>query len=275
MPNIPETCELFEADLSALVDGELDTARSAAVRAHLDGCTACSARLQALCDVDLELAGIAVQAAPVDLRARLAARIAEDAAGDRRPGDAPADDLLEDAPANPPSGDISKNVASAVARPVVRGAAPIRRRRWTSAPVLGAAAAAAAALALYLAVGGAERELPLAPLPTQPLVAASDPEPAASPLREVGEQPDARAPAENSQRVAEAVEAAPPTVAAVPFSAGPAGETAESPATDVLGGASDEDLAMLFELETVEDLDLIANLDLLERLVAQEQAVSG
>ena len=37
-----------------------------------------------------------------------------------------------------------------------------------------------------------------------------------------------------------------------------------------LGSLLDEDLAVLFVLDTVEDLDVIANLELLEQLVAME-----
>ena len=38
-----------------------------------------------------------------------------------------------------------------------------------------------------------------------------------------------------------------------------------------LDGISDEELAMILEIETLEDLDVIANIDLLEELVALEE----
>jgi anti-sigma factor RsiW len=141
MPSIPESCGPFEADLSALIDGELRPEREAAVRAHVAVCPLCSERLQALCDVDLELAAATVLEVPADLRARLADRIAHDES------------------------------AVAAAPAVARGAPPPRRRRWLANPV-GVAVAAAAALAiLYLVVGVREPGAPT--VTSRPIPSAS------------------------------------------------------------------------------------------------------
>jgi anti-sigma factor (TIGR02949 family) len=153
-------CAAYLEDLSAFLDGELPPGRAAELRAHLEVCPGCAARLSRLREVDARLVASARRVAvPGDLRARLAARIAADAAAPRRGAPRRA--------------------------PAWRG--PRLARRAAAF----AAAAAAAALALVLARPGGETEL----------------------------------------------------------------------------GGSDEDLALLLELETVEDLDVIANLDLLERMV--------
>jgi len=230
MSNILETCTPYEADLSALVDGELAPEREAEVRAHLGGCAACSGRLEALCDVDLALASISVPPVPAGLRAQLAERIARDAATPEG----------RDASLPPP------DRPRAPRRPLAAG--PRRPRRWLSRPALGAALAAAAALALYLAVKGVDSSLPLETPTPEPLVAESDPErPAAS------------------VEIAEAAPVQPPE----------ATRPKVAPAADPIAGVSEEDLAVILELETIENLDLIANLEFLERWVAFEEGASG
>ncbi len=217
MSNISETCAPYEADLSALVDGELAPEREAEVRAHLGGCAACSERLGALCDVDLVLASIAVPLVPADLHARLAERIARDAA-------------------TPEGRDASRPASGRPQAPRPPAVVtPRRPRRWLSRPALGAALAGAAALALYLVVTSVDSSLPLE-----------------TPAPEL--------------RVAESA----------PHRAAATAEIAEvAPEADVLAGASEEELAVILELETIENLDLIANLDFLERWVALEEGASG
>ena len=51
--------------------------------------------------------------------------------------------------------------------------------------------------------------------------------------------------------------------------------TEVAPAADPLAGVSEEDLAVILELETIEHLDLIANLDFLERWMALGEGASG
>ncbi len=230
MSNILETCARYEADLSALVDGELAPEREAEVRAHLGGCAACSECLEALCDVDLALASIIVPPVPAGLRAQLAERIARDAAAPE------VRDASRPAPVRPQA---PRRPAAAAAR---------RPRRWLSRPALAAALAAAAALALYLVVTGVDSFLPLeTPAPELP-IAESVPERAAA-----------------SVEIAEAAPVQPPE----------ATRPEVAPTADPLSGASEEDLAVILELETVENLDLIANLDFLERCVALEEGGSG
>jgi anti-sigma factor RsiW len=161
MSDILEACAPYEADLSALVDGELAPEREAGVRAHLRECAACSERLKALCDVDLALASIAVPPVPAGLRARLAERIAGDAAvPEGREGPHPA------------------------------LAAPRRSRRWLLRPALGAAVATAAVLALYLAVTTLDSSLPLDTPTPEVRIAESVPEGAATPEEEVAPEAD-------------------------------------------------------------------------------------
>jgi anti-sigma factor RsiW len=230
MSEILETCAPYEADLSALVDGELAPEREAEVRAHLGGCAACSERLEALCDVDLALASIAVPPVPAGLRARLAERIARDAATpEGRDASRPAPERSQ-APRRPAA--------------ATRG----RPRRRLSRPALGAALAAAAALALYLAVTSVDSSLPLETPAPEPRVAESVPQRAAA-TAELAEAAPARPP-----------EAKPPEVV---------------PEADVLASASEEELGVILELETIEDLDVIAELDFLERWVALEEGASG
>lgn len=120
-------------------------------------------------------------------------------------------------------------------RPVVRWA-PRSRRRWRAAPWIGAALGAA--LVLYLSLPRGTGEVP-APAESAPAVART---PAPTP-----EQVETPAPAP-----------APGALAGAEIEALPEEEL--------------DDLAVALELETVEDLDVIANLDLLEAVLAREGA---
>ena len=123
MSEIAQNCAPFEADLSALLDGELDAPRAAAVQAHADACHDCARRLTALRAVDGELRRVA--AAPVDaaridaMRSALAARLGAEPRSNPR-------------------------------EPIAPRTAPPRRRRWLPPVALTATAAAAAALLLTL-----------------------------------------------------------------------------------------------------------------------------
>jgi len=76
VPEIPVDCLPFDEDLSALIDSELDEGREAEVRAHVETCSHCAGRLEALGSVDRALADIPVSEVPADLSRRLAARLA-------------------------------------------------------------------------------------------------------------------------------------------------------------------------------------------------------
>lgn len=75
MSEIPADCLPFDADLSALMDAELDAGREAEVRAHVAGCPRCERRLAALGDVDRALADVPAPEVSADLSRRLAARL--------------------------------------------------------------------------------------------------------------------------------------------------------------------------------------------------------
>ena len=188
MPDTATGCHGFEADLSALLDGELALERAAEVRAHVASCDGCSGRLARLARVDAALAGAPAPAVPASLRARLEARLE------------------------------SARQSDTSLRRTRRVGAP--RRAWRGR-VAGALAAAAAGVALYLAVATREPAPPeAAPAPVQI-------------ARPLAETPRAAAPLD---------------LASVP----------------------EEELGLALEIETVEDLDVIANLELLELVLAAE-----
>lgn len=174
MPETPTACERYEEDLSSLIDGELSAQREAELQGHLDACTGCRQRLEALRGVDRALAEVALPEVSAELRTRLQAQIQS----------------------------IPEREVATRTTPL-----PPRARRRLTGPALGAALALAASVAIYLAV---------APEPTS--------------------EPGSEAP-----------------LAAT---------------TTGLEAASDEELAMALQLEMIQDLDIIANLEMLERLMA-------
>lgn len=121
MSEIAERCAPFAADLSALIDGQLDAPRAGEVQAHAESCRDCARRLAALRAVDGELRRVAAaKADPVRieaLRSALASRLREQESRDARP-------------------------------PIARRA-PLHRRRWL-APVALTATAAAAVVLLFV-----------------------------------------------------------------------------------------------------------------------------
>jgi anti-sigma factor RsiW len=215
MAELSPACREFDEDLSALIDEELDAAREAAVRAHVDGCDRCAARLQALCDVDLELAGLGQPEVPGDLGQRLAARIAND------PGAPPMD----------------KDAATPFRRP--RTDTPRQPRRGLGR-TLGALAAVAAAVVLAVVLWS-RRPSEVTP---EGLVARSTPE---EPRPETA--PAAPAPAEGGETIAATPEAATPQPAAVDLDAVPDEDLAVVLDLDTM-----EDLDVIANLELLERL---------------------
>jgi hypothetical protein len=162
------------------------------------------------------------------------------------------DALLAQTPLPAVPAQLAEGIASRLAP---RRAAPGLRRRW---PWVGAALAAASAAALYLALPA--RRTP--PAGQEPLLAQEVPAP--EPARErpaAGASPEPRAVA-RAAPPGPAPEGAPRAVARAQPPAAP--EAAE------LEAASDEELALALEIETLEDFDLIANLELAMRLAALE-----
>ncbi len=120
MSEIAERCAPFEADLSALLDEQLDAPRAGEVQAHAASCRDCAHRLVALRTVNAAL--LRVAAAPTD-----PARI----------------DAMRGAIASQ-----LRDEARPAARPPLARRAPARRRHWIAAAALSATAAAAGALLL-------------------------------------------------------------------------------------------------------------------------------
>ena len=253
MSEVPASCLAWDEDLSALIDEELAAEREAELRAHLDACTRCARRLEELCNVDLALAGLAAPVAPSDLRERLAARIAGEAS----------------------SHSLTASPVAPTAR--TRTAPPEPRPRWTAARL---AAAGTAAAALLLAAWLTLRsDAPLQPEPpiarVAPVPAPEVPVPAPEvPALEPGapglepELPTAQIAQEPASPRAPALEVVSPELALDPE---PPVEMAEVGLPE-LADLEEEDVALLVELEAVEDFDVIANLELLELFLDAEAA---
>ena len=196
-------CLEFEADLSALLDGELSPERAALVRAHTGSCERCRAQLAQLARLDALLVGVPAPAVPASLRPRLEARLA---------------------------------VANE-SGPCARASAPRPPRRAWRGRAAGAAAALAAGVTFYLAVASRE------PAPQQ-----GEPSPVQI-ARPLGE------PSPAVPQLARRPEPAQPEPAAAPLD---------------LESVPDEDLDLALELDTVEDFEVIANLELLELMLEAE-----
>ena len=248
-------CPAFEADLSALLDEELAPERAAELRAHLETCDHCARRLEELCNVDLVLASLPAPEVASDLRAQLAGRIAEH---ERR---------------GALSAMSGRRAGHAAPRPP-----PPRTPRWLGRRVAALAAlAAAAVLAVFATLPSGETLRPTLrrsrgprrrPFPhrvpsRERSRAASRFSPSSgawSPSRRSWSRRLSRSPKPRGE-IAE--------IPPAPREAAPV-EIAETPPAAGLEDLSEEDLAMLLVLDAVEDLDVIANLELLEDLLELE-----
>ncbi len=241
----PAAREAWDQDLSALLDGELDDARAVELRAHASGCDRCGPRLAAFERVDSLLRATPLPEVPDRIAESLARRLAED-----RP--APVTHLDE-----------------------------ARRRRWQRAPAIGVVFAAAAALALYLwsrpdpaLVPAGEPEAPIAVEPAPP-APTTEPSPPTSIAEAPTTEPEPAIP-EPETAVAE-VPAPDPTVAETPAPEPPT-SIAEAPAPvppDPAPAPLEEEppvdlVVALLGVEEEEDLDVIAHLEILERLLLEE-----
>ncbi|MEM7411244.1 MAG: zf-HC2 domain-containing protein [Myxococcota bacterium] len=236
-------------ELSAWLDGELAAARSAEVEAHLESCAECAAALDALENVDHALGTLPLP----DVEATRWDRLQERIAAER------------DA------------VATAPAPSRARGAAPRRRRpeRW-----LAASAAAAALLALYLAFGRDPGSTPTPPpiardeSPVVPTPEAPAPKPPVEVAREPAPPPEA-SDVEGSEPSLPEPRLVPPVPDPRPATDATSLARAESAPSSAPAEPSDEELALAIELETVRDLEVIANLELLEAWLSLEEERSG
>jgi anti-sigma factor RsiW len=233
----PATCAAFEPDLSALLDGELEPAREGEVRAHVAGCARCADRLARLSRVDETLRALPGAETPGDLAERLRVRLDEERRRVSIRGRS-----FDSAQAR---GDDAAPVRSperpGAGRPVPSRApttsqrTPARRRRWI--PLAAIAAAAAAALVLYSVLA-----------------------------------PDWRRAREES-RTAERERTTPgPEVAVREVPAPLPDELVSGPELEAIQAASDDELAVALDLDTLADLDVIERLDVLEQLAALDGA---
>lgn len=239
MPKTAAACLAIEEDLSALIDEELAPEREAELRAHLETCDRCARRLEELCNVDLVLASLPAPEVGSDLRAQLEQRIAEHERSEALPA------------------------GSARREGRQRQAPPPRARRWLGRRAAALAAVAAAVLlAVFVTLRSGEAPEPDAPQIARPApqtLPAQGPEPGVEQRGEplLAEQPSP----EPEPALPAQAEAAPVELAKVP-----APEAAPAPPAVGLEELSEEDLALLLVLDAVEDLDVIANLELLEDL---------
>jgi hypothetical protein len=218
-----------------------------------DPCAAWQEDLSALIDVELTPARRAEVQAHLAGCPRCRARLAELRRVDTLLAATPLPELPED---------LAEKVVSRAADRRGRMSAPPGRRRWLAAPALGALAAAAA-LALYLA---------LRPRPEAVSPAAPEPPVAVAPVR-----PRKAPPPEEHPPTLIAEPLLPPALPPPPKAEVPAFEPELAPPELALGepeldSEPPEDLAVvLFGAERPDDFDVIANLEILERLMALDK----
>jgi anti-sigma factor RsiW len=246
MPDTPFACEPYVVDLSALIDGELQPSRAAEVREHLSACEGCSQRFAVLRGVDRVLAATPMPEVPAGLRARLQERI--ESSPER-------EEVIHE-----------------------RRAAPRVRGRFIR-PAIGVAVALAASTLVYLAVlpepafdSGSEAPV-VAPIEETEVALVGEPSGEAV----VGEQP-----VELELPVVVAIEETEVALVREPSSEEVVGDepVVLEPSVAVvdtaieLEAASDEELAVLLQLEMIQNLDVIANLEMLERLMVVGEGAS-
>jgi predicted anti-sigma-YlaC factor YlaD len=69
------SCDAFQQDLKAYLDGELSEAREAEVERHVQECASCADELEALSDLSWRVAQLAEPEPPPELAARILARV--------------------------------------------------------------------------------------------------------------------------------------------------------------------------------------------------------
>lgn len=186
---------------------------------------------------------------PAERMAELAAHLARCEACRRQVsalGNANEALLTDLAPAEVPA-DLRARLQDRIDADQVTSLGEARRRRSLTGPLAGLLAAAAA-IAIYLAVGG---ESPVTPGQAPQQVVVDEPETRTAPLEET--LPPILPVDETPGQIALATPA-------------PAPGTSDA----LFDDASAEELAVALELHTIEDLDVIANLELIEALLLLE-----
>jgi hypothetical protein len=310
MPNIFFACESYEADLSALIDGELAPPRAAEVGEHLSACAGCSRYFAALSGVDRVLAATAMPEVPAGLRSRLQEQIEsiperEEAARERHAAPRARRRLIR-----PAIGAAFALAASAVVYLAVVSEPTVDT--GSEAPVAAVVEEAQVALvrepsgeeavsdeavelAEPVAVVVEEAQVALVREPSGEEAASDEAVELAEPVAAVVEKAQValvREPSGEEAASDEAVELAEPVAAVVEKAQvalvrEPSGEEAVSdeavelaePVAVVDGAseleaASDEELGVLLELEVIQDLDVIANLEMLEQLMLVGEGAS-
>jgi hypothetical protein len=174
--------------------------------------------------------------------------------------------LLSALPARPVPNDLRARLQARIDADDAHEAPPVRvmtrtappaRRRWLGSRALATAAAVAAAVALYWAFTAGDRAGPGREIETPP-IAREDvpPVPTRAPAALPEPDPAPELPSVPESSVPQIAEATP---APTPLPEAPDADFDPVPA---------EEIAVALELETIEDLDVIANLELLEALVA-------
>ena len=264
MSVVSERCLPFDEDLSALLDGELDAARAAELRAHLDGCADCRARLAAWRGVDAALRGLVAPAVRPELAASMAARLG-------------AERAASGAPAQPQVQPLRRTPSRPAVDPSARSAGGGRRVRRGAMPVWLGALAAAAVLAFLVLPRVPERtRLPGGQGAPPNDVARRESVARQAPPLPVPQRGPGPAPIEIARDVHK-----PPAPAKLGAGAADAPLPSGDPALAQLEAASDEDLALAIavqdagDVESADDLALVEQLDQVESLDDLDQAGHG
>jgi anti-sigma factor RsiW len=210
-----------------------EPAREAELRAHVAGCAPCADRLARLSRVDEALSALPDAETPGDLAERLRMRLEEERRRASDRGRSSDSTYGRAAGRDAPARSPDRPGRPAQApRPPTSQRPPARRRRWI--PLAAIAVAAAAALVVYSVL-----------------------------------EPGWRRALEESRTAQRERE---PEVAVREVPAPLPDELVSGPELEAIEEASDDDLALALDLDTLADLDVIERLDVLEQLAALDGA---
>jgi hypothetical protein len=273
MANRLGDCESYREDLSALIDGELSSQREVELNGHLSRCADCSLSLERLRGVDPMLAAIAMPEVPEALRLKLLEEI-------RNASEAEV--AVQQRPTAPAVG--AWFMRPAVAAPLALAASVALYVAMTSEPTSNVDPEVPMLIAIEEAALAVEREPRIeeiaiaepvelqVPLVVEEIAPVVEREPRIEEVA-IAEPIELELPVV-IEGIAPAVEREPriEEIAIDEPVATPAPVIASS--TSELEAASEEELAVLLRLETIQDLDVIANLKMLERLMKTGEGTS-